>query len=39
MTTLISFEDGEKNLDWIGPSDALAAGHALPKAEISDRFL
>ncbi|MGR3815063.1 MAG: ornithine cyclodeaminase family protein [Cognatishimia activa] len=39
MTTLISFEDGEKNLDWIGLSDALAAGHALPRAEISDSFL
>ena len=39
MTTLISFEDGERNLDWIGLSDAIAAGHALPKAEISDSFL
>ena len=39
MTTLINFEDGEQNLDWIGLSDALAAGHALPKAEISDSFL
>lgn len=39
MTKLISFEDGEKNLDWIGLTDALAAGHMLPKAEISDSFL
>lgn len=39
MTVVIGFEDGERNLDWIGLSDALAVGHLLPKAEISDSFL
>lgn len=39
MTTLISFAEGEANLDWIALTDALAAGHDLPKAEISDSFL
>lgn len=35
----ISFDAGEAVLDWIGLTDALAAGHALPKAEIKDSFL
>ncbi len=35
----IPFEAGEKMLDWIGLTEALAAGHALPKAEIADTFL
>ncbi len=39
MTTIISFDEGEKNINWLGLTDALAAGHALPKAEISDSFL
>ncbi|TCL00429.1 ornithine cyclodeaminase [Shimia isoporae] len=39
MTTIIPFADGEKNLDWLGLTDAIAAGHSLPKAEISDSFL
>jgi ornithine cyclodeaminase len=39
VTTIISFEEGEAGLDWIGLTDALAAGHALPKAVISDSFL
>ena len=39
MTTIISFEEGEKNINWLGLTDALAAGHSLPKAEISDSFL
>lgn len=39
MTTFISFEDGEKNLEWIGLSDAISAGHRLPKAEVSDSLL
>jgi ornithine cyclodeaminase len=39
MTKIISFAEGEANLDWIGLTDALAAGHDLPKAEISDSFL
>ena len=35
----ISFEEGEALLGWIGLTDALAAGHNLPKAEIGDTFL
>ena len=36
---IISFEDGEKLLDWKGFIAALAAGHKLPKAEVADSFL
>lgn len=36
---IIPFEAGEAVLDWIGLTDALAAGHALPRAEIGDTFL
>ncbi len=36
---MIPFEAGEAVLDWIGLTDALAAGHKLPKAEIGDTFL
>ncbi|MDF1802447.1 ornithine cyclodeaminase [Thalassovita sp.] len=36
---MISFDEGEKLLDWMGFIDALAAGHSLPKAEIADTFL
>lgn len=39
MTLEISFEEGEKHTDWIGLTEALSAGHALPKAQISDSFL
>jgi len=35
----IPFEAGEKLLDWIALTDALAEGHNLPKAEIGDTFL
>ena len=35
----ISFDEGEALLDWIALTDALAAGHDLPKAEIGDTFL
>ncbi len=35
----IPFKEGEAVLDWIGLTDALAAGHTLPKAEIGDTFL
>ena len=35
----ISFDEGEAVLDWIALTDALAAGHDLPRAEISDTFL
>jgi ornithine cyclodeaminase len=36
---VISFEEGEKVLDWIALTDALAAGHDQPKAEVADTFL
>ena len=36
---IIPFTEGEAVLDWIGLTDALASGHALPKAEIGDTFL
>lgn len=36
---IIPFEEGEKLLDWIGLTQALAVGHQLPKAEIADSFL
>ncbi|WP_299608608.1 ornithine cyclodeaminase [uncultured Tateyamaria sp.] len=35
----IPFTEGEAVLDWIGLTDAFAAGHTLPKAEIGDTFL
>ncbi|UWQ79602.1 NAD(P)-binding domain-containing protein [Leisingera sp. S132] len=35
----ISFDEGEALLDWITFTDALAASHDLPKAEIGDTFL
>lgn len=35
----IPFDEGEAVLDWVGLTDALAAGHLLPKAEIADTFL
>lgn len=36
---LIDFETAQPLLDWIALTDALARGHALPKAEIADSFL
>ena len=36
---IIPFAEGEAKLDWIGLTDALVAGHRLPKAEIGDTFL
>lgn len=35
----ISFEEGESVLDWIALTEALAAGHNLPRAEVADSFL
>lgn len=35
---IIPFE-AEKRLDWIALTEALTAGHALPRAEIGDTFL
>lgn len=37
--TIIPFAEGETHLDWHGLTDALEAGHRLPKAEIADTFL
>ena len=39
VPVFIPFEAGEAVLDWIGLTDALRAGHDLPKAEIADTFL
>lgn len=39
MTVMIPFAQGERNLDWLALTDALAAGHDLPKAEVADVFL
>ncbi|EAQ03733.1 ornithine cyclodeaminase/mu-crystallin family protein [Pseudooceanicola batsensis HTCC2597] len=36
---VISFDAGEAVLDWIALTDALAAGHDLPRAEVADSFL
>ena len=36
---IIPFAAGEAELDWLGLTDAIAAGHELPKAEITDGFL
>jgi len=36
---VIGFEEGEAALDWLALTDALAAGHDLPRAEIGDTFL
>ena len=35
----IGFDEGEALLDWIPLTDALAAGHDLPRAEVDDTFL
>lgn len=35
----VSFEAGEAVVDWLALTEALAAGHRLPKAEIGDTFL
>ncbi|RYG90377.1 ornithine cyclodeaminase [Loktanella sp. IMCC34160] len=37
--TMIPFAEGEKGLDWLALTDALAAGHDLPPAEVEDVFL
>ena len=38
MIDFVPFE-AEAHLDWISLTDALIAGHEMPKAEISDSFL
>ncbi len=37
--TLIIGPDAEDKLDWIALSDAIEAGHRMPRAEIGDTFL
>jgi ornithine cyclodeaminase len=39
MIQMIPFAEADKLLDWIALTDALAAGHDLPKAEVEDVFL
>ncbi|MFV0301293.1 MAG: ornithine cyclodeaminase family protein [Paracoccus sp. (in: a-proteobacteria)] len=39
MTPQIIGPEAEARLDWIALTEALAAGHALPPAEIADSFL
>lgn len=39
MTVMIPFAEGQKNLDWLALTDALAAGHNGPKADVADVFL
>lgn len=39
MTVMIPFEEGQENLDWLALTDALAAGHEGPKADVADVFL
>jgi ornithine cyclodeaminase len=36
---MIPFAEGEAKLDWIGVTEAIAAGHALPRAQVADVFL
>lgn len=39
MTVMIPFEEGQKHLDWLALTDALAVGHDGPKADVADVFL
>lgn len=39
MSFTIIGPDAEPKLDWIALTDALAAGHDLPRAEVADTFL
>ncbi|MCK0151658.1 ornithine cyclodeaminase [Marivita sp. S6314] len=39
LPDIIPFDEGEAQLDWLGLTEALAAGHDLPKADIADSFL
>ncbi|PPB80288.1 ornithine cyclodeaminase [Albidovulum inexpectatum] len=39
MTPTIVGPEAEAHLDWIALTDAIVAGHRLPKAEIADTFL
>ncbi|MBI1418741.1 MAG: ornithine cyclodeaminase [Limimaricola sp.] len=39
MTATIDFAEGEKGLDWLGLTRALAVGHDKPPAKVEDVFL
>ncbi|WP_377510594.1 ornithine cyclodeaminase family protein [Octadecabacter sp. R77987] len=39
MTEMIPFAEGEKRLDWLALTRAIAAGHDLPAAKVEDVFL
>lgn len=39
MSVVMIGPEAEAQLDWLALTDALAAGHALPRAEIGDTFL
>ncbi|WP_375254021.1 ornithine cyclodeaminase family protein [Yoonia sp.] len=39
MTAMISYVEGQKHLDWLALTDALAAGHDGPEADVADVFL
>ncbi|SIT85900.1 ornithine cyclodeaminase [Yoonia rosea] len=39
MTVMIPFAEGQKKLDWLALTDALAVGHDGPKADVADVFL
>lgn len=39
VVPFIDFETGDRLLDWIALTDALAEGHERPRAEIGDTFL
>lgn len=36
---MIPFAEGEAKLDWIGVTEAIAAGHRRPRAQVADVFL
>lgn len=36
---MIPFAEGEAKLDWIGVTEAIAAGHLRPRAQVADVFL
>ncbi|MBQ2261260.1 MAG: ornithine cyclodeaminase [Loktanella sp.] len=39
MSVMIPFSEADAMLDWLDLTDALAAGHAGPKADVADVFL
>lgn len=39
MTPLMIGPEAESRLDWLALTDAIEAGHSLPRAEIADSFL